>query len=117
MEDTCLNLVADRSAAEQLAYHGHRLHRFYDSDPCGTTKIYIGEKIWIGRCEEYQPDVSYHDGKIAWLDEFDENGREITRINVLSLLEGFILRRKPGVTTLGKVGLSSSLVAVTSGVK
>lgn len=113
MEDTCPNFVADRSIAEQLAYHGRRLQRFYDFDPCGTTKINLGDYTCASSVKSSC--IAYHDGRIAWTDRTDESKEYRTRINVRSILDGFILRREPHVPVeLDEIGLSSRLVAVTS---
>ena len=61
-----------------------------------------------------QPDLSYHDGKVAWLDHshYDEN---LACMNVRSLLDGHILRKKPSVPRhLRKIILSSCMVAAVA---
>ena len=116
LDDTWPNFVADRSTAEQLAYHGRRLQRFYDYDPCGTTKIHVREDIHCGLARQmYLPRMAYHDGKVAWIDKIDMKKDLSTRLNVQSILDGVILCKEPRARTgLDKVALSSRLVAVTS---
>ena len=108
------NRVGDRSAAEQLAYHGRRMQRFYDDDPCGTTRMYLRRGFGDRPREAVQPEMCYHDGKFAWI-SIREGHEERRGINVRSLLGGYILRKEPSVERyLQNVGLSSRLVAASS---
>lgn len=113
MEDTCPKFVVDRSIAEQLAYHDRRLQRFYDFDPCGTTRINLGD--YLRGLSMATSHIVYHDFKVAWADRMDESEEYRHRINVRSILNGFVLRKEPHVPVrMDGVGLSSRLVAVTS---
>ena len=94
LEETCPNFVADRSPAEQLAYHGRRMKRFYNDEPCGTTRINLNRGSEIGRLEPNRPDTYYHDGNVAWAHRIQDGALPLYRIKVLSLVDGHIFQKE-----------------------
>ena len=76
------------------------MKRFYDGEPCGTTRINLNRGPDVGRYALVRPQIYYHDGKVAWIHHIQDGDVPLYRINVLSLLGGYIFSKERRI--LGK---------------
>ena len=111
LEDSYPNQVVEWPVADQLAYHLHRLERYFKVEPCGHTVIQCAKGFDSVNTQLDDDCIILRDERLAYINSTRKNVF-ITQINVQSLIDGEILKvRLSMLVRLKNITLSFRIVA------